>query len=326
MDKISVAVLLIVIPITSAKQCDGSESKNRDGVSACYKDDPRGETEAIAKAHQILSQALKQFLNVREDTLAFYLNEMIRRKEAFVDEYGNVIGSYRKVFRFILTQHNEVLRKNYAVGQFDKDKLDMCSVARYLSHKTTKGQDRNTLMKRMSDALDYRCHPCTPYKPRLHGPTQTFDSSGIPPEGLSIESSLRLCNRSDMVTTTVRPPPAVDMTSAACEITNQPHQLSADDDQGGSCNENGTICVTNGGPWGHWYSPEYCPSGTLAIGFQVKIQKPMGAGGPQAALDDDTALNGIVLFCASLSSPHKIVANIKSYEHKSLFYLNIMSL
>jgi len=38
---------------------------------------------------------------------------------------------------------------NYAIGQFDKDKLDLCSVARYLSHQTSV-EDRGTILKRVS--------------------------------------------------------------------------------------------------------------------------------------------------------------------------------
>jgi len=81
---------------------------------------------------------LQQFLGFKDTDLGTYLNYLIyKRTEPFVDEYGQVIRVYKKVFRFIWEQHNETLVQNYAVGQFNKDKLDLCSVARYLSHQPT---------------------------------------------------------------------------------------------------------------------------------------------------------------------------------------------
>lgn len=125
--------------------------------------------------------------------LGTYLNFLIKnRTEPFVNEYGQVIRVYKKVFRFILEQYNETLVQNYATNQFEKDKLDLCSVARYLSHQSTV-EDRKHLMKRMGDALEYRCHPCTPYRPKQFSETVIPDISRIDLDQVSPEESFALC-------------------------------------------------------------------------------------------------------------------------------------
>ncbi|XP_053908740.1 vitelline membrane outer layer protein 1 homolog [Cuculus canorus] len=53
------------------------------------------------------------------------------------------------------------------------------------------------------------------------------------------------------------------------------------------------ISVENGGPWGEWGEPEFCPKGLYAVGFQLKVQPPQGFFG------DDTALNAVRLLCAN---------------------------
>ncbi|XP_051777968.1 vitelline membrane outer layer protein 1 homolog [Erpetoichthys calabaricus] len=61
-----------------------------------------------------------------------------------------------------------------------------------------------------------------------------------------------------------------------------------------SCTEvfgfSSVISVRNGGQWGKWQFPEHCPNGWIAFGFALKVEANQGTG-------DDTALNGIRLFC-----------------------------
>ena len=49
-------------------------------------------------------------------------------------------------------------------------------------------------MKRMGDALEFRCHPCTPYRPKQFSETVIPDiSSGIDLDKVSPEEILALC-------------------------------------------------------------------------------------------------------------------------------------
>ena len=129
--------------------------------------DIRNKSSLILNAHEIIRKSLQQYLDFDEADLGIYLSQMIQHTEPYIDEYGQVIYNYKKVFRFIWEHYNETVLQNYAVKQFDKDKLDLCSVARFLSHQP-KVKDRNTLMMRIGDSLQYKCHPCTPYKSNKH--------------------------------------------------------------------------------------------------------------------------------------------------------------
>ena len=53
----------------------------------------------------------------------------------YFDEYGEVISSYKELFSNIWKQYNETLCENYAAKQFEKDRLDLCSSAKFLSHQ-----------------------------------------------------------------------------------------------------------------------------------------------------------------------------------------------
>jgi len=149
------------------------------------------------EAHKILRKGLQQFLAFVEEDLGFYLNHITTKKRPpFKDEYGQVIRSYNKVFKFVWVQYNETLCKNYAIEQFENDKLDLCSVARFLSHQPLVN-DRVTLMKRIGDSLGYKCHPCTPYKRKEHGENIAPNTDDISPEGVSPKESLQLCKEYD---------------------------------------------------------------------------------------------------------------------------------
>lgn len=137
---------------------------------------------------------MRQFLDSDDADLGIYLSQMIQRTEPYINEYGQVIYNYKKVFRFISEQYNETVVQNYAVKQFDKDKLDLCSVARFLSHQP-KIKDRGSLMMRMGDSLQYRCHPCTPYKRRQYVETIVPKTDDFSPAGVSPEESLSLCEK-----------------------------------------------------------------------------------------------------------------------------------
>jgi len=171
------------------------EQRNRDGDLPTFplQTDLRLKSFYIFNAHEVLRKALQQYLEFKELDLGSYLSHLIyKRTEPFKDEYGQDIRNYKKVFRFIWEQHNETLVQNYAIKQFDKDKLYLCSVARYLSHQPNVEQ-RGTIMKRMGDALEYRCHPCTPYTPKEHDKTAVPSTDGINPAGVSPEESFILC-------------------------------------------------------------------------------------------------------------------------------------
>jgi len=184
------------VSITSTGECTNllSDVPNRDDQKPIYpyEEDLRLLSSNIVAAHEILRKGLQLFLEMRELDLGFYLNLMIEKDTPFIDEYGVEIRAYYKVFSLIWQQYNETLCENYAIKQFDKDKLDLCSVSRYLSHQPNfKGHQ--TIMKRMGDALGYRCHPCTPYKRKEYGNTVVPNTDHISSEGVSPEDSYTTC-------------------------------------------------------------------------------------------------------------------------------------
>lgn len=148
------------------RETNRDDEKFNKGINSTK--DFRRETELITNAHEVLRVALRQFLNMRDMNLAEYLKEVRSQNESFfVDELGETIKSYKKVFSFVLDQVEEVELGNYAVKQFAKDRHDLCSIARYLSHQVLYA-DRKTIIKRMGDALGQACDPCTPYKRLQH--------------------------------------------------------------------------------------------------------------------------------------------------------------
>ncbi|XDV38015.1 hypothetical protein PO909_007555 [Leuciscus waleckii] len=51
------------------------------------------------------------------------------------------------------------------------------------------------------------------------------------------------------------------------------------------------LTVSNGLKWGLWGQREFCPTGTYATGFSLMVEEPV--------FWDNTALNGIRLYCVS---------------------------
>ena len=149
----------------------------------------------ISKANEIVRKGLQQFLDLEDKNLGVYLSYILNKDPPFLDEYGQEITFYSKILEAIWQQYNETLCNNYAINKYDQDKLDLCSVARFLSHQPAV-EGRITIMKRMGDALEYRCHPCTPYKRNLYGETTPPSTEGIS-QDISPEEIVILCRNYD---------------------------------------------------------------------------------------------------------------------------------
>lgn len=66
----------------------------------------------------------------------------------------------------------------------------------------------------------------------------------------------------------------------------------------------GMLEAPNATPWGSWTRAVYCPPGSWAAGYTMRVEPPQGSG-------DDTALNAVALYCrdrngrdVSRISPH----------------------
>ncbi|XP_039380161.1 vitelline membrane outer layer protein 1 homolog [Mauremys reevesii] len=70
-----------------------------------------------------------------------------------------------------------------------------------------------------------------------------------------------------------------------------------------------SINVTNGGPWGTWTWIDMCPEHFYAMGYSIKMEEYGGAS-------DDTALNGIRLFCIKINSTSSAVYTVESDSGK----------
>lgn len=53
------------------------------------------------------------------------------------------------------------------------------------------------------------------------------------------------------------------------------------------------VTFTNGGGWGGWSDPQYCPSNQVICGLKQRVEGPQGDG-------DDTAMNAIGFYCCTV--------------------------
>jgi len=127
------------------------------------KEDSRPQTGHIIRAHDVLRTSLNSFYDWKDTNLTLCLDKLRKRRDPYLDELSRVITGYKTIFELILKQVEEVSNNNYAVGQFDNDRHDLCSIARYLSHQES-FSDRQNIISKMGDALGSECDPCIRYK------------------------------------------------------------------------------------------------------------------------------------------------------------------
>jgi len=141
--------------------------KNRDDKMPEFplQEDLRIKSSFIYKAHEIIWNGLEELLESKNHAdLGFYLNIMTQNNSTYYDENGKIINSYNDVWSSIWKQYNETLCENYATKQFENDTLDLCSVARYLSHQLQLKYHHTTILERMGVALKIKkCATCLPY-------------------------------------------------------------------------------------------------------------------------------------------------------------------
>ncbi len=175
----------IHIFFTEGKCTKGStlDKKNRDQKKPEFplQVDLRIKSSFIYKAHEILRNGLVEFLRSKNHMdLGFYLRIMTQNNATYFDEHENIISSYSDVWRSIWKQYNETLCENYATKQFENDKLDLCSVARYLSHQLQLKYHHTTILERMRVALKInKCDTCLPYNRNDPGETIVCPSSAL---------------------------------------------------------------------------------------------------------------------------------------------------
>jgi len=155
--------------VYSKQDSDDFDRRNRDGEKPSFPimEDFRRSTGLVTDAHEVLRVALRDFLDWKDSNLTLYINKMRNQSEPFYDEFDQIIPYYRKVFRFISEQVDEVRLGNYAVKQFYKDRYDLCSIARYLSNQK-RYPNRQEIVGLMGKALRQDCDPCIPYRRKEH--------------------------------------------------------------------------------------------------------------------------------------------------------------
>ena len=57
------------------------------------------------------------------------------------------------------------------------------------------------------------------------------------------------------------------------------------------------ITFSNGGPWGRWSDPQFCPPGHYVCGLRQRVELPIDG--------DDTAMNAVAFYCCPLDPSDK---------------------